>query len=385
MSINQAIELLKNYSGPLGLTLHDGASEKLITRAEAAYDITLPEDFKTFYRFTNGFETVEDMFNMIPLEEIIENKRRDMEFSIAEYMIYCDMWDLEVSAENADDYTITHGNIILTKSLGEYIVRFLRGGVFESGGLYAWHDEINANINGNSDPNLMKPLLWVYREGLKRALIGKKEVIQRADWIIATEKDPNHFFIDLSLSRDVNALIEVLDSVHLQDDIIQVRALFGVVYTKLSTNQINTEKAIAILNSFLRDEQFTFYEKDKMWELTEDWDYLYDVKYDEELKQQLCADIKHFFGYYTHFNLYHYFTWERTNNEIVKKFNLLYESQANYTIVSGVPQKQIPLQKIAIAIGIISLLLSLIHIYCPAIFFPAAFILCVGFIKYILI
>ncbi|BAU52400.1 SMI1/KNR4 family protein [Mucilaginibacter gotjawali] len=66
MFITEAIELLKTYNGPLGLTLHKGASGELINKAENTYGVTFPTDFKTFYRFTDGFETGEDIFHKIP-------------------------------------------------------------------------------------------------------------------------------------------------------------------------------------------------------------------------------------------------------------------------------------------------------------------------------
>ena len=97
MSITEAIELLKNYNGLLDLTLHSGASEELIVKVERTYKISLPEDFKTLYRFSDGFETVEDIFNMIPLGEVIKNKKENEPLWIAEYMIYCDSWELEVN------------------------------------------------------------------------------------------------------------------------------------------------------------------------------------------------------------------------------------------------------------------------------------------------
>ena len=142
MTINEAIDLLKAYNGPLKLTLHEGASEDLIKTVEHIYGITLPDDFKTFYRFSDGFETDEDIFNMIPLAEIAENYHEPKkELWIAEYMIYSDMWELEINAEGQNDYVVLSGDsegeekVILTKSLAEFIVRFLKGGVFEIGGL----------------------------------------------------------------------------------------------------------------------------------------------------------------------------------------------------------------------------------------------------------
>ncbi|MNF19378.1 hypothetical protein D3C80_2241260 [compost metagenome] len=57
------------------------------------------------------------------------------------------MWELDISSQNPNDYQITnltHLNttITLTRSLAEFIHRFLQGGVFEEAGLYAWHDEV---------------------------------------------------------------------------------------------------------------------------------------------------------------------------------------------------------------------------------------------------
>ena len=74
MSINEVINQLKSYQGPAELTLHAGADETSINEVEFTYNIKLPDDFKTFYRFTDGFETVEDIFNMIPFVEIVDIK-----------------------------------------------------------------------------------------------------------------------------------------------------------------------------------------------------------------------------------------------------------------------------------------------------------------------
>ena len=328
MSITESIELLKCYSGPLGLTLHKSASEELISRVESIYDIALPSDFKTLYRFTDGFETVEDIFNMIPLAEIIDSKNRNKNelLYIAEYMIYSDMWQLEINPKNPDEYSIFiidyyDNKIVLTNSLGEFISRFLKGGVFEIGGLYAWADEIKAKIYGNTDPKKIKPLLWVYRECLRRGLMTKEDVINRADWIIATEDDPHHFFIEMSLSHDLNELITVIDSMNLTDDLLQVRAFFGVINTKLIIDKISTDHVISILDSFSHDERFTSYERNKMNSLIVDFDYLYDsMSPQKKLKQQLHDDIKDFFNNYRHFNLYYYQNLGKTNADLVKKF-----------------------------------------------------------------
>ena len=327
MPITESIELLKAYNGPLGLTLHKGATERLINKVESTYGITLPADFKTFYRFTDGFETVEDIFNMIPLTEIIDNRTQHINepLYIAEYMIYSDMWQLEISPENPDPYSISiinlHvGRVVLTNSLAEFIARFLKGGVFEIGGLYAWADEIKARLYGNTDPIKIKPLLWVYRECLRRGLMTKQHVVDWADWIIATEDSPHHFFIEMSLSHDLNQLVSVLDSIDLNEDILHVRAFFGEIDTKLLIDQIETDHVISILDSFSHDERFTQYERNKMMSLIIDSDYLYGIKPKAKLKQQLSEDIKDFFKNYSKLQRYDHPNWEKINADLVKKF-----------------------------------------------------------------
>ncbi|SDK58224.1 hypothetical protein SAMN04487898_109190 [Pedobacter sp. ok626] len=147
MHIQSAIEELKERAKTGALRLHSGASETSLKEVERIYSKTLPEDFKMLYRFSDGFDTDEDIFNMIRIEEIIENKMKyNNQLYIAEYMTYCDSWELDISIQNPNDYQITNltrlnTTITLTRSLAEFIHRFLQGGVFDAAGLYDWHEE----------------------------------------------------------------------------------------------------------------------------------------------------------------------------------------------------------------------------------------------------
>lgn len=71
MHIQSAIEALKKHAKTDVLELHSGASEAALKELERIYNKVLPEDFKILYRFSNGFETDEDIFNMIGIEDII--------------------------------------------------------------------------------------------------------------------------------------------------------------------------------------------------------------------------------------------------------------------------------------------------------------------------
>jgi len=325
MTINDALELLKFYDGPFKLTLHSGANEALMNEVEYTYGITLPDDFKTLYRFTDGFEMDEDIFNMIPLKEIIGNRETNKPIRIAEYMIYSDMWDLEINPDDPNDYSISaddwdNGKIILTNSLAEFIARFLKGGVFEKGGLYHWKDEIKAKTYGNTNPDEIKPLLSAFRECLNLDLISTEEVIRRADWIVSTEDDPDNFFIEMSRSRDLNDLLTILNSRNLPDDIIQVRVTFGAVYFQFLIDKMKTDKALSILGKFAHRKEFTAYEISEMRYLIKEWGCL--AKRSNKSSQKKLNDrVKVFFDNYSRFDLYYYKNWNDINTKIIEGFS----------------------------------------------------------------
>jgi hypothetical protein len=149
MLISDIINFLKNDLDKTDITLNQGASDALVSKIERFYNITLPDDIKDFYKFSNGFLSEEDTFYITPLEEIIDfsSLRNNKKFYIAEYLTYCDMWRLEVNPKAHNHYTISciyrDGiETTLTKSFAEFLTHFLKGGVFEKDGLYDWHDEI---------------------------------------------------------------------------------------------------------------------------------------------------------------------------------------------------------------------------------------------------
>ncbi|HEY0612630.1 MAG TPA: SMI1/KNR4 family protein [Chitinophaga sp.] len=155
LTITDIISKLQEEKAALGITLYDKASEEEIKSFERGTGIELTADFKTFYRFCNGFESGEDMFRMLPLDEIQEDLRKDRndgylvwqkDFHFAEYMLYCDMWTVSINNAQQNNYTIyNHGErvLMLTTDLAEFLEIFLKGGVFD--GLYNWMDEIKNN------------------------------------------------------------------------------------------------------------------------------------------------------------------------------------------------------------------------------------------------
>ena len=80
---------------------------------------------------------------MINLEEVLNDERHHGQgwFYFAEYMIYSDMWTLRKRSDGECEI-VNEGEmeLVLTTSLQEFLERFLKGDVFESGGLYDWHN-----------------------------------------------------------------------------------------------------------------------------------------------------------------------------------------------------------------------------------------------------
>ncbi|MEP5338291.1 MAG: SMI1/KNR4 family protein [Algibacter sp.] len=149
-NIEEIIEFIKVNKNELKISLYKGASELEIFDFEEI-EMKLPDDIKKFYSFTNGFESAEDLFRIIPLDEIIEKGNDDYlisntSFHIAEYMTYCDMWSVNVDSTNNNEYEIYNkaDDIVkLTNSFVEFLEVFLNGGVFENEGLYDWRKNIN--------------------------------------------------------------------------------------------------------------------------------------------------------------------------------------------------------------------------------------------------
>jgi len=148
-AIRRLEEMALDKDNPFGI--YPGASDDVIERFEKKMGVKLPDDFRKFYKFTDGTTADEYMFRIIPLGEIMENSEQEgfqtapgQEFDFAEYMIYSDTWTLNIDKNNHNNYIIgTRGRIDYTNSLVEFLVRYIDGGLYE--GLLEWENEIKRN------------------------------------------------------------------------------------------------------------------------------------------------------------------------------------------------------------------------------------------------
>lgn len=146
MTIKEIVNAIERKHRADGIVLNPPNASYEIESFERTIGFVLPADFKEFYSICNGLECDEDIFRIMPLEEILEYERyrgKDW-FDFAEYMIYSDAWALRRCANGVYELcNTTVTEIVLTSSLREFLQRFLTGGVFGNGGLYDWQKELS--------------------------------------------------------------------------------------------------------------------------------------------------------------------------------------------------------------------------------------------------
>ena len=162
-SLLEVLNYIKDNTFNIGIQLNKPATDIEI-ETFGNQKVALPEDFKLLYKFSNGFETDHDLFRLIPLDEIIENGLdksyliSDTSFHFTEYMIYSDMWSVDINNTTVNDYRIynkTDNVLYLTNSLAEFLCVFINKGIYD--GLYEWR-ESNKPDNNQAASNIHKAI-----------------------------------------------------------------------------------------------------------------------------------------------------------------------------------------------------------------------------------
>lgn len=151
-NLKEVFDFINRESLNLTIDLKNGATEEEIDSFESK-NFQLPDDFRKLYRFSNGFETSDWLFRLLPLQEIAENENSKMHssnsFHFAEYMIYSEVWSVEIKEKNKyliyKQY-IDKNKIVFTDSLVEFLCIYVSGGLFD--GLLQWELEISNKSTG---------------------------------------------------------------------------------------------------------------------------------------------------------------------------------------------------------------------------------------------
>jgi len=145
INMKELVALIMNKHQDNGIEVNPPATITDIANFESQIGFELPNDFREFYLTCNGFGCNEDIFNIIPLQDIIQHQQDYGEnwFYFAEYMIYSDMWGIRrATTGQFEIFNGSYPDKTITTSLVEFLQRFLTGNVFDTGGLYEWHNEI---------------------------------------------------------------------------------------------------------------------------------------------------------------------------------------------------------------------------------------------------
>lgn len=172
-------------------------------------------------------------------------------------------------------------------------------------------------------------LLEVFRGGLKLDLISREEIVLWADNIIANTEDPDYFFIEVSLSHDLNGLIEVLNNNSTSTDSpVCHRVLLGLIYHRKPIFDIDeVEKMATLVGGMASWDGLTPFENNTLYEF-EDY-YLY---YFPDLTQ-LQVEMINFLIIYKAFTLENFKKWPEINEHVLDllkeeelKVNITYEA-----------------------------------------------------------
>ncbi|NVM62770.1 hypothetical protein FHW88_001046 [Mucilaginibacter sp. SG538B] len=163
-------------------------------------------------------------------------------------------------------------------------------------------------------PQPYNRLLEVFYFGLKWGLVIKADVVKWSDDIImAAEEDLDYFFIELSMSKNVNEVMELIESVvNKNTDPIVGRVFLGLTYRQLEDNIIELQKVCAIMDNIALLNTLTDYENDSLYQLA---DELQEALQSGQL-EYVRTETLEFLVLYEDFVLNNYHEWPAINQQV---------------------------------------------------------------------
>ncbi|QXV64990.1 hypothetical protein INP83_18190 [Mucilaginibacter sp. 21P] len=214
-----------------------------------------------------------------------------------------------------------------------------------------------------------KLLLQAYRLGLRIGLITKADVVAWADEIIMHTDEPDYTFIALSMSRDDNELIGVINqTVPESDDLVITRALLSEVWRRFDNQTINVAEAVFYIESLPRY-KLTDYESLQAYDL-EDYEFLYGHANEPNLK----FNVIRFLSIYQRFNFDNYPEWNKLSDELTAEIEIKKSLECRHDLYMYPQPQIIPATPKKVSINLIALLAILLLL-------SVGFLLLTGYIK----
>ncbi|MCB2379340.1 hypothetical protein LGH70_17210 [Hymenobacter sp. BT635] len=181
----------------------------------------------------------------------------------------------------------------------------------------------------NTSPFEYAELINVFAEGLRLGIFTKQEVTQWADGFILRDAQPDIFFIELSLSHDKEAALEILSgAAHQMEASTSPRPLLGALYKKLvTTKEPVPDVTDALLPFNWEDELLTKTESVCLNTLVNAAE-LFEIGLGPAY-EQLQEDTLSFLSLYQEYTIANYSHWDVLDQEIPRQLSTKH-NQAPY-------------------------------------------------------
>ncbi|MBB6129723.1 hypothetical protein [Mucilaginibacter lappiensis] len=158
-------------------------------------------------------------------------------------------------------------------------------------------------------------LLNVFGNGLKLDLVSKNQVVQWADSVISRDDDPDYFFIELSLAKNANELLSIINNrIVLSLDENSCRVLLGLLSHMFSNELTDIQKAVSIIDKINMEACLSSMEQESLWNVYYEFDRRFELidNTDAELREIITKALIH----YHDFTIYNVEDWPDINLSI---------------------------------------------------------------------
>ena len=170
------------------------------------------------------------------------------------------------------------------------------------------------------NPKDISQTLHLIRAGLQFELLTKEEVIVWADKIILKDEEPDIFFIDVALSvskSEYDLIYYINDYLNLEKKMVPGRPLFGLLYKKYITGQINLVQTIAKLFMIINEADITEKEMYCIYQFEIDYDSTWNNYYGPEAVE---IEVKKFLTFFKDYSLDNFENLEDLNFRVDIEF-----------------------------------------------------------------
>ncbi|GAB2526831.1 hypothetical protein [Rufibacter soli] len=163
-----------------------------------------------------------------------------------------------------------------------------------------------------ASPKDFKVLLAWYKAGLSAGVIEKNEVTKWADGFILTEKEPDYFFIELSLAKSKNEAVTLIGAELDSGTTANGKAILGLLHKRFTQGD-ELEEIVKTMHHFINNVELSALEVWEIYTIEEYFDMAHTKVHGslESVRQQV-AD---FLDLYKDYSIDNYPEWLELNKK----------------------------------------------------------------------